>query len=142
MPLHHRDPAARIRCRSTLIDGRDLKAWEQAVRPETKLFFLESPANPTLDLIDIAAVAQIGKPRGILTVVDNVFATPMLQKPLALGADIVTYSATKHIDGQGRCLGGVVLATREHSGWAAQGFPAPYWPVAQPVQCLGHAEGA
>jgi O-succinylhomoserine sulfhydrylase len=98
---------------STLIDGRDLTAWKQAIRPETRLFFLESPTNPTLDLIDIAAVARIGKPHGIMTVVDNVFATPMLQKPLALGADIVTYSATKHIDGQGRCLGGVVLSTRE-----------------------------
>ena len=98
---------------STLIDGRDPADWENAIRPETKLFFLESPANPTLDLIDIAAVTRIGKPHGILTVVDNVFATPMLQKPVALGADVVIYSATKHIDGQGRCLGGVVLSTRD-----------------------------
>lgn len=104
------DLCPRFGIASTLIDGRDLAAWRQAVRPNTKAFFLESPTNPTLELVDIAAVAAIAKEASARLVVDNVFATPMLQKPLLLGADIVVYSATKHIDGQGRCLGGVVLA--------------------------------
>jgi len=94
---------------STLVDGRDLSAWREAVRPNTRAFFCETPANPTLELIDLAEVAKISRGCGAKFIVDNVFATPMLQKPLALGADIVVYSATKHIDGQGRCLGGVVL---------------------------------
>lgn len=98
---------------STLIDGTDLDAWRAAIRPNTKVFFLESPANPTLEVIDIAAVAAIAKEAGARLVVDNVFATPLWQKPLALGADCVTYSATKHIDGQGRCLGGVILGSEE-----------------------------
>ncbi len=98
---------------STLIDGTDLAAWRAAVRPNTKVFFLESPANPTLEVIDIEAVAGIAREVGAKLVVDNVFATPLWQKPLALGADCVTYSATKHIDGQGRCLGGVILGSEE-----------------------------
>ncbi|TDR94705.1 O-succinylhomoserine sulfhydrylase [Enterovirga rhinocerotis] len=96
---------------STLVDGRDLDAWKRGIRPNTKTLFLESPANPTLDLVDIAAVARIAKAAGATLVVDNVFATPLFQKPLELGADCVVYSATKHIDGQGRCLGGVILAS-------------------------------
>ena len=95
---------------STLIDGCDLGAWERAIRPNTKVFFLESPTNPALDVIDIAAVAKLANQIGAKVVVDNVFATPLYQRPLELGAHIVTYSATKHIDGQGRCLGGIVLA--------------------------------
>lgn len=97
----------------TLIDGRDIENWKAAVRPNTKAFFFETPANPTLDLVDIAAVSALGKKNGIITVVDNVFATPMLQRPLAHGADVVVYSATKHVDGQGRCLGGAVLCTEK-----------------------------
>lgn len=97
----------------TLVDGRDLGAWKAAVRENTKAFFLESPTNPTLELVDIAAVAEIAHAAGARLVVDNVFATPMWQKPMTLGADVVVYSATKHIDGQGRCLGGVVLCDRE-----------------------------
>ena len=95
---------------STLVDGTDLDAWRRAVRPETRAFFLESPTNPTLEVIDIAAVARIAREAGARLIVDNVFATALWQSPLELGADIVVYSATKHIDGQGRCLGGVVLA--------------------------------
>ena len=95
----------------TLIDGRDLDAWKKAVRKNTKMFFFETPANPTLDMVDIAAVSKIAHAAGALVAVDNVFATPLLQKPLQHGADIVIYSATKHIDGQGRCLGGIVLAS-------------------------------
>ena len=98
---------------STLVDGTDLDAWKSAVRPETRAFFLESPSNPTLELIDIAAVAEIARAAGARLVVDNVFATPLFQKPLELGAHTVVYSATKHIDGQGRCLGGVVLSDEE-----------------------------
>jgi O-succinylhomoserine sulfhydrylase len=98
---------------STMVDGPDLAAWRAAVRPETKALFLESPANPTLEVIDIAAVAEIAKAAGAKLVVDNVFSTPLWQRPLALGADCVVYSATKHIDGQGRCLGGVILGSQE-----------------------------
>jgi len=98
---------------TTLIDGRDLKAWEAAVKPNTRAFFFETPTNPVLELVDIEGVSKIAKKSGALVVVDNVFATPLLQRPMPLGADIVVYSATKHIDGQGRCLGGVVLGTKE-----------------------------
>jgi O-succinylhomoserine sulfhydrylase len=103
------DLCPRFGIASTLIDGRDTQAWAKAVRPNTKAFFFETPANPTLDLVDIAAVSDIARAAGARVVVDNVFATPILQKPLQLGADVVVYSATKHIDGQGRCLGGIVL---------------------------------
>jgi O-succinylhomoserine sulfhydrylase len=98
---------------STLVDGLDLNQWRAAVRPNTRTCFLESPTNPTLEIIDIAAVADIAHGAGATLVVDNVFATPLWQSPLALGADCVVYSATKHIDGQGRCLGGVILAAEE-----------------------------
>jgi O-succinylhomoserine sulfhydrylase len=96
---------------TTLVDGTNLDAWQAAVKGNTKVLFLESPTNPTLEIIDIAAVAQIAHKAGARLVVDNVFATPLLQKPFELGADVVVYSATKHIDGQGRCLGGVILAS-------------------------------
>lgn len=94
----------------TFVDGRDLNQWREAVRPNTRVFFCETPANPTLEMVDIAAVATIAREAGARFIVDNVFATPILQKPLALGAHICVYSATKHIDGQGRCLGGVILS--------------------------------
>jgi O-succinylhomoserine sulfhydrylase len=98
---------------TTFVDGRDLSAWERAVQPNTKVFFLESPTNPTLEVVDIAAVARLADQANAKLVVDNVFATPILQKPLELGAHVVAYSATKHIDGQGRCLGGVVLSDKD-----------------------------
>ena len=97
----------------TLIDGRENDQWKNAVRSNTKMFFLETPANPTLDIVDLKAVADIAHDAGALVVVDNVFATPVLQRPMEFGADIVCYSATKHIDGQGRVLGGMVLASEE-----------------------------
>jgi O-succinylhomoserine sulfhydrylase len=97
----------------TLVDGTDLAQWKAAVRPETKAFFLESPTNPTLDVLDIAEIAKISKAANARLIVDNVFATPLLQSPLKLGADVVVYSATKHIDGQGRCLGGAVLSSEK-----------------------------
>jgi len=96
---------------STLVDGLDLDQWRKAVRPNTKSFFLESPTNPTLDVLDIGAIAEIAHQGGARLIVDNVFATPIWQSPLSLGADVVVYSATKHIDGQGRCLGGVILSS-------------------------------
>ncbi|HEY0438284.1 MAG TPA: O-succinylhomoserine sulfhydrylase, partial [Phenylobacterium sp.] len=94
---------------ATYVDATDLEAWKNAVRPNTKAFLIESPANPLLEVTAIGAVAQIAHAAGARLVVDNVFATPIFQKPLVLGADIVVYSATKHIDGQGRVLGGAIL---------------------------------
>lgn len=96
-----------------LLDGRDLSAWEEALSMPCKIVFLESPSNPTLQLVDIPAVSRLAKKAGAHVVIDNVFATPIHQKPLELGADIVCYSATKHIDGQGRVLGGFVLGSAE-----------------------------
>jgi O-succinylhomoserine sulfhydrylase len=96
---------------STLVDGLDLDQWKRAMRPNTRSCFLESPTNPTLDVLDIPAVAEIAHQAGARLIVDNVFATPIWQSPLKLGADVVVYSATKHIDGQGRCLGGVILSS-------------------------------
>ena len=113
----------------TLIDGRDPDNWKKALRPNTKAFFFETPSNPQLEIIDIAAVSKIAHAAGAIVIVDNVFATPMLQKPLELGADVVVYSATKHIDGQGRCLGGVVLSSKDlikryYHDWLRQTGPA------------------
>jgi len=96
---------------TTLVDGLDLEQWQRALRPNTKTFFLESPTNPTLDVLDISAIAKIAHSGGARLIVDNVFATPIWQSPLSLGADVVVYSATKHIDGQGRCLGGIILSS-------------------------------
>jgi O-succinylhomoserine sulfhydrylase len=98
---------------STLVDGDDLDQWKKAVTKNTKVFFMETPTNPTLQVYDIAAVAEIAHGAGAKLVVDNVFATPLYQSPLKLGADVVVYSATKHIDGQGRVLGGCILASEK-----------------------------
>ena len=98
---------------TTYVDATDLEAWKNAVRPNTKVFLVESPANPLLEVTAIGAVAEIAHAAGAKLVVDNVFATPIFQKPLVLGADIVVYSATKHIDGQGRVLGGAILGAHE-----------------------------
>ena len=94
----------------SFVDGHDLAQWERAISAKTRAVFFETPANPTIALVDIAAVSRLAHKVGAKVIVDNVFATPLLQKPLQLGADVVVYSATKHIDGQGRCLGGAVLA--------------------------------
>ena len=96
---------------STLVDGLDLDQWKRAMRKNTRSCFLESPTNPTLDVLDIPAIAEIAHAAGARLIVDNVFATPLWQSPLKLGADVVVYSATKHIDGQGRCLGGMILSS-------------------------------
>ena len=101
--------APRFGIETSFVDAPDLAAWREAVRPNTRLFFLESPANPLLEISDIAGVCALAKEIGARVVVDNVFATPLYQSPLKLGADIVVYSATKHIDGQGRVMGGAIL---------------------------------
>jgi len=98
---------------TTYVDATDLEAWQAAVRPNTRAFLVESPANPLLEVTAIGAVAEIAHAAGAKLVVDNVFATPVFQQPLALGCDIVVYSATKHIDGQGRVLGGAILGAAE-----------------------------
>lgn len=96
-----------------LVDGRDLDAWEAALATPTKMVFLETPSNPLLEIIDIAAVAERAHASGAMVIADNVFATPVLQRPIELGADVVVYSTTKHLDGQGRTMGGAVLGSRE-----------------------------
>ncbi|WP_188482063.1 O-succinylhomoserine sulfhydrylase [Marivita lacus] len=98
----------------TLVDGSDLDQWRAAVRPDTKAVFFESMSNPTLELVDIEAVSAIAHAQGALVVVDNVFSTPVFSDALGQGADVIIYSSTKHIDGQGRTLGGVILGTRDH----------------------------
>src|SRR5256714_5191359 len=105
------DLLPRYGIQSTLVDGLDLDQWKKAMRPNTRTCFLESPTNPTLEVLDIPAIAKIEHDGGARLIVDNVFATPIWQSPLSLGADVVVYSATKHIDGQGRCLGGVILSS-------------------------------
>lgn len=104
----------RMGIESVLVDGSDLDQWADALSKPTNAVFLESPSNPGLQIVDLAAVASLAHEAGALVIVDNVFATPILQKPLELGADIVVYSATKHIDGQGRVLGGAVLGTEQY----------------------------
>jgi O-succinylhomoserine sulfhydrylase len=99
---------------TTIVDGTDLNQWEDALKRPTKCVFVETPSNPGLDIIDISAVSELAHKAGAKVIVDNVFATPLLQHPLELGADIVVYSATKHIDGQGRCLGGMVLGDEDY----------------------------
>lgn len=130
---------------TTLVDGPDIAQWRAAMRPETKICFLESPSNPTLEIIDIPAVAEIAHAGGAKLVVDNVFATPVFQRPLMLGADMVMYSTTKHIDGQGRCLGGALLGSAElirgpvmeymkHTGGALSPFNA--WVMLKGLETL------
>ena len=112
LPLRGRGSAAALRHRSRRWSTASIStSGAKAMRPNTKTCFLESPTNPTLDVLDIAAIAEIAHQAGARLIVDNVFATPIWQSPLTLGADVVVYSATKHIDGQGRCLGGIILAS-------------------------------
>lgn len=97
----------------TLVDGGDAGQWQAAMRPETKMLFLETPANPTLAIVDLDAVAKIAHAGGALLAVDNAFASPVLQRPMEFGADIVIHSTTKYVDGQGRCLGGMILCKED-----------------------------
>jgi O-succinylhomoserine sulfhydrylase len=146
----------RFGVRATLVDGRDLDAWRRALAQGARVVFLESPANPTTELVDIKAVAELAHASGARLVVDNVFATALWQRPLELDADIVVYSATKHIDGQGRCLGGAVLASAafvkddlvpfcRHTGPSLSPFNA--WVLLKgletlPLRLARHAESA
>jgi O-succinylhomoserine sulfhydrylase len=104
---------SRFGIETSFVDGSDLDAWEAAMRPQTKLLFLETPSNPTLQIIDIAAVARIAESRGARLIVDNAFASPALQRPMELGAHVVVHSSTKFIDGQGRALGGMILCKED-----------------------------
>ncbi len=115
-----------------LVDGPDLEQWREALAPGAAAVFLESPANPTLELIDIPEVCALARAAGAKVIVDNVFATPLLQKPFDLGADIVVYSATKHIDGQGRCLAGAVLGSRSYIDETLQLFMRHTGPALSP----------
>lgn len=129
----------------SLIDGTDLNAWKAAIRPDTKAVFFETIANPTLRVLDLKAIADLAHAHGALVVIDNVFATPIFQNSFDLGADVVVYSTTKHIDGQGRCLGGVVLGTKDfirgtlepylkHTGAAMSPFTA--WVMLKGLETL------
>jgi O-succinylhomoserine sulfhydrylase len=113
---------AKLGIETTFVELSDLSAWEKAIKPETKLLFLETPSNPLTELVDISALAEIAHKHGCLLAVDNCFCTPALQQPLALGADIVIHSATKYIDGQGRCVGGAVCGTKDVVGEGVYGF--------------------
>jgi O-succinylhomoserine sulfhydrylase len=107
------DVLARFGVSSTIVDGTDLSAWRAAMRPETKLAFFETPSNPTLEIVDIKGVAEIAHKAGARVVVDNAFASPVLQRPMEFGADIVIHSSTKYIDGQGRAMGGIILCKED-----------------------------
>jgi len=129
---------------TTYVDAIDYDAYEQAIKPETKIVYIETPSNPGLDIIDIKRLAVICKAKNVLLVVDNCFATPVLQQPLTLGADIIIHSATKYIDGQGRVLGGLIVSTKEiiaqiqgfarHSGPALSPFNA--WVLSKSLETL------
>lgn len=140
------DLLPRYNIESTLIDGLDLDQWKRAVKKNTKTVFLESPTNPVLEVLDIPAIAKIAHDVGARVIVDNVFATPIWQSPLALGADVVVYSATKHIDGQGRCLGGIVLGSEAFIGEHIHNFlrqtgpsmsPFNAWVLLKGLETLG-----
>ena len=139
------DVLTRFGVEVTFVDGTDLDAWRAAMRPDTKAVFLESMSNPTLEVIDLKSVAEIAHAHGALVIVDNVFSTPVFSRAISLGADVVVYSATKHIDGQGRVLGGVILGTKEfirktvepylkHTGGAMSPFTA--WVLLKGLETL------
>jgi len=119
----------------------DLGAWERAIRPETKLLFLETPSNPLTDIIDIQQIADLAHQHGALLVVDNCFCTPALQQPLSLGADIVIHSATKYLDGQGRCVGGAVVGDAELVGKEVFGFLRTAGPTMSPFNAWTFLKG-
>jgi len=116
----------------TLVKGNSLQDWQEAFRSNTSMVFIETPANPTLGLQDIGGVADLCKANDALLIVDNIFATPLVQSPLELGADIVIYSTTKHMDGQGRTLGGAIIASKEHMEDFIQPFHRHTGPALSP----------
>ncbi len=131
----------RLGVTTALVDGTSLIAWEEALAGGAKAVFLETPSNPGLEIIDLAAVSEMAHAAGALVIVDNVFASPVLQKPMELGADVVVYSATKHIDGQGRTLGGAVLASQDFIDEALMPFLRHTGPSLSPFNAWVLAKG-
>ena len=132
------DVLARFGISSTIVDGTDLEAWRAAMRPETKILFFETPSNPTLEIVDIAGVADIARKSGARVVVDNAFATPALQRPMEFGADVVVHSSTKYIDGQGRAMGGVILCKEDFLNNHLQIFLRNTCPCISPFNAWVH----
>lgn len=131
----------RMGVETELIDGTDLAAWERALAPGAKAVFFETPSNPGLEIVDLAAVAERAHGAGALVIVDNIFASPILQKPMEFGADVVVYSATKHIDGQGRTLGGAVLGSSEFVNGPLQQFLRHTGPSLSPFNAWVFVKG-
>jgi O-succinylhomoserine sulfhydrylase len=132
------DVLARFGILNTVVDGKDLNAWQAAIRPETKLFFLETPSNPQLEIVDIAKISKIAHAAGVRVVVDNAFASPALQRPMEFGADIVIHSSTKYIDGQGRALGGIILCKEDFLSEHLQVFLRNTGPAISPFNAWLH----
>jgi O-succinylhomoserine sulfhydrylase len=132
---------AKFGIETTFVPLADLAAWEHAIRPETQLLFLETPSNPLTELADIRALAELAHQRGVLLAVDNCFCTPALQQPLALGADLVIHSATKYLDGQGRCIGGAVVGDSERVGKEVYGFLRTAGPSMSPFNAWVFLKG-
>jgi O-succinylhomoserine sulfhydrylase len=132
------DVLARFGITNTIIDGTDLEAWRAAMRPETKILFFETPSNPTLEIVDIAGVADIAHKAGARVVVDNAFATPVLQRPMEFGADVVVHSSTKYIDGQGRAMGGIILCKEDFLNNHLQIFLRNTGPCISPFNAWVH----
>jgi O-succinylhomoserine sulfhydrylase len=126
---------------TTFVAQTDYAAWERAITPKTRLLFLETPSNPLTEIADIARLAALARAKGCLLVVDNCFCTPALQRPLALGADIVIHSATKYLDGQGRCIGGAVVGDKERVGKEVYGFLRTAGPCLSPFNAWVFLKG-
>jgi len=131
----------RFGVQTSYVPQTDLAAWEAAIRPSTRLLFVETPSNPLTEIADIRALADIAHRHGCLLAVDNCFCTPALQQPLKLGADIVIHSATKYIDGQGRCLGGAVVGSEELVGKEVFGFLRTAGPTMSPFNAWVFLKG-
>ncbi|MDO8705150.1 MAG: O-succinylhomoserine sulfhydrylase [Sulfuricaulis sp.] len=132
---------AKFGIETSYVSLTDYAAWEKAIKPNTKLLFLETPSNPLTEIADIARLAKIAHAKGCLLVVDNVFCTPVLQQPLKLGADIVIHSATKYLDGQGRCVGGAVIGNKELVGEKVYGFMRTCGPSLSPFNAWVFLKG-
>jgi O-succinylhomoserine sulfhydrylase len=132
---------ARFGIETTFVQLTDLAAWKAAIRPATRLLFLETPSNPLTEIADIARLASLARANDCLLAVDNCFCTPALQRPLALGADIVIHSATKYLDGQGRCVGGAVVGDTEHVGKEVYGFLRTAGPCMSPFNAWVFLKG-
>ncbi len=132
---------AKLGIETSFVNLSDIDEWEQAIKPETRLLFLETPSNPLTELVDIAALAEVAHRHGCLLAVDNCFCTPALQQPILLGADIVIHSATKYIDGQGRCIGGAVCGTKDVVGEGVFGFLRTAGPTMSPFNAWVFLKG-